>query len=122
MQLTNTVLGLATLAATSVSAQKGSTIKVTVGEGGVLKYNPPSLEAQVGTEIEFDFFPKNHTVTQSSFADPCHPLEGGFFSGFVPTKDSPSGTSFTITVADTKPIWFYCGQGNHCQSGKSLPL
>ncbi|KND91033.1 hypothetical protein TOPH_04409 [Tolypocladium ophioglossoides CBS 100239] len=116
MQLTSTLLGLAAIAATSVSAQKGSTIKVTVADGG-LKYDPPSLTAQVGTAIQFNFFPKNHTVTQSSFGDPCHPLEGGFFSGFVPVKDSPSGTSFTITVTDTKPIWFYCGQGSHCQSG-----
>lgn len=63
---------------------------------------------------------QNHTVTQSSFKDPCHPLSsGGFFSGFVPTMDSPSGTTFTITVTDTKPIWFYCSQtkGAHCQAG-----
>jgi hypothetical protein len=64
--------------------------------------------------------PQNHSVTQSSFGNPCHPLaSGGFFSGFVPTMESPSSTTFTITVNDTNPIWFYCGQtlGNHCQSG-----
>jgi hypothetical protein len=67
---------------------------------------------------------QNHTVTQSSFADPCHPLNtngvfNGFFSGFVPTASSPSGSTFTIIVNDTNPIWFYCAQttGNHCQSG-----
>jgi hypothetical protein len=62
---------------------------------------------------------QNHSVIQSSFANPCHPLNSGFFSGFVPTKDSPSGTTFTITVNDTSPIWIYCGQTveNHCQSG-----
>lgn len=62
---------------------------------------------------------QNHTVTQSSFKDPCHPLEGGFFSGFVPTTQSPSSTTFTVTVTDSKPIWFYCSQttGNHCQAG-----
>jgi len=119
MQLTNTLLGLAAVTVASVSAQAGTTIKVTVGEGGVLNYSPNNIAATAGTAVEFDFFPKNHTVTQSSFADPCHPLAGGFFSGFVPTKDSPSGTSFTIIVNDTKPIWFYCGQttGNHCQAG-----
>ncbi|KAG0647551.1 putative GPI-anchored cupredoxin [Hyphodiscus hymeniophilus] len=119
MQLTNTLFGLSAIAAAAVNAQGGATIKVTVGKDGVLEYNPNSLVAEVGTAIEFDFFPKNHSVTQSSFADPCHPLAGGFFSSFVPTKESPSGSIFTITVNDTKPIWFYCGQttGNHCQAG-----
>ena len=63
---------------------------------------------------------QNHSVTQSSFDDPCHPLAGGFFSGFVPTNGSPSSnTTFTITVNDNTPIWFYCSQpnGNHCQAG-----
>jgi hypothetical protein len=57
---------------------------------------------------------------QSSFADPCHPQAGGgFFSGFVFTPDGPSKTTFTITVKDTKPIWFYCAQTAmmHCQAG-----
>ena len=124
MQFTNTLFGLVAVTAASVNAQAGATIKVTVGAGGVLQYSPNNLVAAVGTAVEFDFFPKNHTVTQSSFANPCHPLSGGFFSGFVPTKDSPSGTSFTIIVNDTKPIWFYCGQttGNHCQSGMPTPV
>lgn len=62
---------------------------------------------------------QNHSVTQSSFDDPCHPLAGGFFSGFVPTNGSPSATTFTITINDSTPIWFYCSQpnGNHCQAG-----
>ena len=25
--------------------------------------------------------------------------------------------TFTIKVKNTKPIWFYCSQGKHCQSG-----
>lgn len=25
--------------------------------------------------------------------------------------------TFTIAVEDAKPIWFYCSQGRHCQSG-----
>jgi len=57
---------------------------------------------------------------QSSFGDPCHPLEaGGFSSGFIPTEISPSGVLFDIVVEDTKPIWFYCAQTakTHCQAG-----
>ncbi|KAG4431676.1 hypothetical protein IFR05_012842 [Cadophora sp. M221] len=115
MYFSSTLVTLAAVVATA-SAQEGTTIQVTVGKGGLV-YTPNDIKAEVGTNIEFSFFPKNHTVTQSSFKDPCHPLENGFFSSFVPTANSPSGSTFTITVKDTKPIWLYCGQGNHCQTG-----
>jgi hypothetical protein len=53
---------------------------------------------------------QNHSVIQSSFANPYHLLTGGFFSSFVLTKDSsPSGTRFTAVVDKTKPISFYIG-------------
>ncbi|KAE8454129.1 hypothetical protein EG329_005053 [Mollisiaceae sp. DMI_Dod_QoI] len=101
-------------AAATASAQ---TIQVAVGQNG-LTFSPSDIKASVGQSVEFSFFPKNHSVTQSSFADPCHPLAGGFFSTFMPTT-SESTTTFTLLVNDTKPIWIYCGQttGNHCQSG-----
>jgi len=54
---------------------------------------------------------------QSSFQDPCHPLDKGFFSGFVPTTIAPSGVLFDIVINDTKPIWIYCAQADHCQKG-----
>jgi len=126
MLFSNTIVGLAAVAVAVVEAAAppavtatSSPFKVSVGKDG-LTYTPSNIIAEVGTLIEFDFFPKNHTVTQSSFKDPCHPLStGGFFSDFVPTTASPSGTTFTITVNDTKPIWFYCSQtvGTHCQKG-----
>lgn len=118
MRYSTAFAGLAALAASVVNAQDGWTIQVQVGADG-LSYTPNDIKAAVGTKVEFIFNPKNHTVTQSSFADPCHALPGGFFSGFVPTTETPSSTSFTITVADTKPIWFYCSQtvGTHCQKG-----
>ena len=37
--------------------------------------------ADVGDEVFFTFLTKNHTVTQSSFANPCGRLEGGVDSG-----------------------------------------
>jgi len=126
MLFTNTIVGLAAVAVAVVEAAApaavtatSSPFKVKVGADG-LTYTPSNIIADVGTQIEFDFFPKNHTVTQSSFKDPCHPLSGGgFFSGFVPTGDSPSSTTFTITVQNKSPIWFYCSQtvGTHCQKG-----
>ena len=64
---------------------------------------------------------QNHAVVQSTFDNPCVPQDNAFFSGFVPTSDSTtaSRTTFTITVKDTKPIWYYCPQtvGDHCQNG-----
>ncbi|KAH8819811.1 Cupredoxin [Xylogone sp. PMI_703] len=111
--------GIAALAAYAVRA---TNFDVNVGQGGKLVFNPATVTAQVGDTLTYHFFGKNHSVVQSSFADPCHPLSGGFFSGFTPVPPNENGlsrTTFTITVNDTKPIWVYCGQtvGNHCQSG-----
>ncbi|KAG9246937.1 Cupredoxin [Calycina marina] len=124
MQYTNFLIGLSSVAVATAAAPPAVTatsspFKVSVGEDG-LTYTPSNIIAPVGTKITFDFYPKNHTVTQSSFADPCHPLAaGGFFSDFNPTKAGTEGNTFTITVEDTKPIWFYCSQttGSHCQAG-----
>jgi hypothetical protein len=125
-------------AASAALAQAAITIPVQVGKGGALTFVPNDIKANVGDSIEFSFFPKvrplpfpsshlvhklilsqNHSVTQSSFANPCHPLAGGFFSTFIPTNSSESSETFTIVVNDTKPIWIYCAQTvkSHCQSG-----
>jgi hypothetical protein len=44
-----------------------------------------------------------------------------FFSGFMPTNASFAAKNevltYTIRVPDSKPIWFYCSQAKHCQSG-----
>ncbi|MCJ1386576.1 SMP-30 gluconolaconase LRE domain protein [Xylographa soralifera] len=29
---------------------------------------------------------------------------------------------FTVTVNDTKPIWIYCAQGAHCESGMAMVI
>lgn len=62
---------------------------------------------------------QNHSIAQSSFAEPCQPLKDGFFSGFVPSQsqDTPSRTAFTVTVQDKNPKWVYCSQGDHCKKG-----
>ena len=44
--------------------------------------------AAVGDIVEFTFHPKNHSVTQSSFAEPCTPLPGGFDTGLCVTNFS----------------------------------
>jgi len=95
-------------------------LHIDVGLNGALTFSPANIPEELPrTVVEFSFNPKNHSVVQSSFDKPCHPLDNPFSSGFIPTAASPSGVTFDIVVQDNKPIWFYCAQttGNHCQSG-----
>ncbi|OCL09937.1 Cupredoxin [Glonium stellatum] len=93
---------------------------VSVGQDGFV-FTPNTTVASVGQQVEFQFFPPNHTVTQSSFENPCQPLSStSFFSGFMVTQDSPGPQTFTVNITDTNPIWFYCAQnipGDHCAIG-----
>jgi len=91
---------------------------------GDLTFNPEAIAAQPGDQVVFQFFPKNHTVTQSSFADPCGFKEGGFDSGFMPVAANATGAhpTYTLTVNDTNPVWVYCRQAantanSHCGKG-----
>jgi hypothetical protein len=80
--------------------------------------------AQVGDQVVFHFLAKNHTVTQSSFADPCGKKDGGINSGLsayspffsrlhpdpsrsqpVPANTTDNFPTFTIEVKDV---------GTHC--------
>ncbi|CAK5269003.1 unnamed protein product [Mycena citricolor] len=111
------------------AASKPSATRMThlikVGANG-LTFTPSNIQAAVGDKISFEFHPKNHTVTQSNFANPCMPLQAstgvaGFKSGFMPVSASATTfPTFKITVNDTNPIWGYCGQQGppvHCTSG-----
>lgn len=89
-----------------------------------LQFVPEAIFANVGDQVVFHFNPANHSVTQSSFADPCSKQDGGFNSGFMPVmaNSSQAQPTFAITVNDTKPIWVYCAQAkntpnSHCGKG-----
>lgn len=90
---------------------------------GTLTFNPEAISAQPSDQVVFHFNPKNHTVTQSSFAGPCSMKDGGFNSGFMPVEaNTTSFPTYTITVNDTQPIWVYCAQAantaaSHCGAG-----
>jgi plastocyanin len=43
----------------------------------VLEYNPDSITAAMGDIVEFHFMQKNHTASQSTFANPCVKMPGG---------------------------------------------
>jgi plastocyanin len=98
-------------------------IKVS-NKNGDLKFEPNNLQAEAGHVVQFQFWPKNHSVVQSTFDQPCVPINNvnssiaGFFSGFMPIQaDATTRPTYTIVVNDTKPIWYYCSQGEHCQAG-----
>ncbi|KAK1233142.1 hypothetical protein PQX77_003677 [Marasmius sp. AFHP31] len=102
------------------SAVQPTNHKVTVGLGGLI-FNPSNITAAVGDKVTFEFHPKAHGVTQSSFSSPCSPLANGFASGLMPVASVDADKPiFQITVYDTKPIWAYCPQQGppaHCGEG-----
>ncbi|KAK0470424.1 Cupredoxin [Desarmillaria tabescens] len=84
--------------------------KIIVGVDGKLAYGPPNITAAIGDTVTFEFHPKNHTVTQSNFANPCVPLKTstgkvGFFSGFMPVAANETYfPTFKITVNDVSAL------------------
>ncbi|KAL6706050.1 hypothetical protein ACN47E_006152 [Coniothyrium glycines] len=111
-----------------VAGQVNTHIIQVGGPNGSLAFYPNNVKAAAGDLVQFQFHPKNHSVVQSTFDNPCVPIQNimanktdAFFSGFMPTNASFTATSqvltYTIRVKDTKPVWFYCSQGKHCQAG-----
>jgi len=102
-----------------------SVIQVIVGGPGKLLFDPPHVSAQPDDIIMFQFQQKNHSVVQSSFADPCRKLDNngvsGFISDFFPVgANATEFPTWNITVNDTAPIWAYCRQQtpeSHCGAG-----
>lgn len=98
-------------------------ISVKVGSedpAKILTFEPAEITAEEGDTVTFKFWPKNHSVAQSSFDAPCEPIENSFWSGFVPTSDTENAAEdqFVITIDNaSRPIWFYCSAGQHCQNG-----
>jgi plastocyanin len=114
-----------TAAAAAPSASVAVHVVKALVQGGKPVFEPAEVKAAVGDLIQFQFYPMNHSVVRASFDNPCVPIEDnansnvtGFYSGFMPiSADTEMMPTFTIAVEDTKPIWFYCSQGRHCQSG-----
>ncbi|EAW21211.1 cupredoxin domain-containing protein [Aspergillus fischeri NRRL 181] len=103
---------------TTTSSSAASAVHtVDVGEDG-LTFNPDTLSVSPGSKVEFHFYPGTHSVAQAAFSNPCHPLnQSSFFSGSISATDGESPEVFTLTVNDTSPIWYYCGEVGHCQAG-----
>jgi len=129
MQFSTLALAALSIGSSLVSAQSAVTVHVVrVGSSnGTLAYFPNNLKAAVGDMIQFQFAPANHTVTQSTFDQPCAPINmfnknvTGFYSGFMPVSASSTTTpTYTIMVQNTTPMWIYCSQGKHCQNGMTM--
>jgi len=107
-----------TSAPASTTASGSSSVQtVNVGQNG-FSFSPNILTADVGSTIEFHFFPPGHSVSQSNFANPCVPInDTAFFSGEVDVASGESSNVFTLTINDTNPIWFYCSIPGHCEAG-----
>jgi hypothetical protein len=46
---------------------------------------------------------------------------GGYSSGYK-EKRASTVPEFTITINSTTPLWFYCAQAQHCQSGMAMVI
>jgi len=107
-----------------VTTVRAGNITILVGGTGFV-FRPSNVTAAVGDLVNFIFLNASHSVTQSTFPSPCSLLQDpttntvGFDSGFMPVDPTaPEFPIWTLNVTDdTKPIWFYCKQGNHCQQG-----
>ncbi|KAI8280733.1 hypothetical protein K4K59_008477 [Colletotrichum sp. SAR11_240] len=119
MSMSMTTTASAAAASSSFSAS-GTVHVVKVGESG-LTFSPNDVKAAVGDTVEFHFYPKAHSVAQSSFDKPCEPLSNGtatgFFSGPVPVSSGEGADVFSVKVEDASPKWFYCATAQHCQGG-----
>ncbi|KAK4943393.1 hypothetical protein LTR10_017067 [Elasticomyces elasticus] len=116
---------------TSSSSQLVVQVVSVSDSNGSLSYFPNNIEAPVGSMVQFQFHVKNHTVSESSFAAPCEKIASnltsvthpGLHSGFVPVSANGTFTPvYNVLINDTKPIWVYCGQTNHCQKGMAMVI
>lgn len=109
----------------SAAFVSAANMTVTVGDGGSLAFNPTSVNVAAGDTINFEFRAKNHSVTQSTFANPCQLMttpKQGINSGFMPVAaNATTFPAWSFTVDDpSTPLWFFCAQtipANHCQAG-----
>jgi plastocyanin len=95
-------------AAASTSSAASSTPSnvhvVSVGSNGLV-FTPNTITAPVGDQVEFHFFPPEHSVAQSTFSSPCAPPSNGtgFWSGFIQTSSNSNVRYFSHPFAATAP-------------------
>ncbi|KAH9977645.1 hypothetical protein BGW80DRAFT_766994 [Lactifluus volemus] len=97
------------IAVSALPTQNSQVFQVVVGRAtSETIFTPNSITARPGDTVKFVVQPKNHSVTQSSFENPCTPLNNGFDSDFNPVASVfQTPPTFSVPVKDSKPIWFY---------------
>ncbi|KAG8800133.1 hypothetical protein FRC20_005285 [Serendipita sp. 405] len=118
---------LAAVAAITPALAVNYTVVVGADATGApgLVFVPQTVTAAVGDFINFEFRGGNHTVTQSSFDNPCTQQfntvtqQNGFTSPFMPFNAASGQIGvFTLEVTQTaNPIWFFCARKPHCKGG-----
>lgn len=94
---------------------------VTTGLQGSF-FDPATLSVQLNDTVIFVFSGAVHTVTQSTFENPCVALPGGFNSGGAGTNNTaiPPPT-WTLQITNVSaPIWYFCQvtrPQSHCAAG-----
>lgn len=79
--LTRTTLSTQTSTETKSSTGGSHTIKVGP-RGNPHQYVPKTVNASVGDLIVFEFYPRNHSVVQAKYLEPCVPAAKDiFYSG-----------------------------------------
>lgn len=116
----------ATLLSVAGFAAAQQTHIIKVGDGG-LAFNPSSLTAPVGDTVQFQFVAKNHSVTQSTFDNPCVFKDQGVDSGFLKVDANATEIpSWSFQIDSTDALWFFCAQivngTSHCQNGMVFAL
>ncbi|KAI5818428.1 hypothetical protein BZA77DRAFT_243775, partial [Pyronema omphalodes] len=101
------------------AAPAAATHSIIVGGLNGLLFSPPSIEALPGDILHFTFLSQNHTVTQSTFGQPCIPMIGGADSGYKPNPNNTviPAPIWEYQVKDTTPTWWFCAQNSHCGKG-----
>jgi len=128
MQLSTFALAALSVAATAFAGDVTVHVVKVSGTTNSLTYTPNNVTAAVGDMVQFQFGVGNHTVTQSTFDAPCMPISmmsnvTGVYSGFMPVAAGATTVpTYTILVNATTPMWVYCSQGKHCQSGMVMVI
>jgi len=126
MHFSTSLVALPILVSTVLAANTVVNVGAFANGTAGLIFDPSSITAAIGDTVTFQFHPKNHTVTQSTFANPCTIMPpnatsgapGGINSGFMPVAAGTTTLpSVTVNVTVSTPLWFYCEQTGHCSQG-----
>ncbi|KAG5634087.1 hypothetical protein H0H81_003463 [Sphagnurus paluster] len=91
-----------------------------------LGFDPSVIFPQPGDTIVWEFRSGQHSVVESSFAQPCVG-SGGIDTGVFTVSDAldvdaPGLPRYTVTVNNTDPRWFFDQAGGLCNQGAVLAV